>query len=111
MGIGSALLEERLLDKGRMVNPNLTDYKIVSTGEMPLMENVKSVFVESAPHKDGPYGAKGMVETAMCSIAPAIANAIYNAIGVRIRGDLLTPDKILEALALDKILEVPGQEV
>ena len=64
---------------------------------MPKMKDIQEILVEF-PCVWGPFGAKGMSETAHTTAAPAIANAIYNAIGLRIRGDHLTPDRILEAL-------------
>jgi CO/xanthine dehydrogenase Mo-binding subunit len=98
MGISDTLYEEMLMERGTVINPNFTDYRIASTGEMPLLENMKSIFVESTPHKDGPYGAKGFGEGAMIAIQPAIANAIHDAVGVRIKDLPITPEKILKAL-------------
>ena len=65
--------------------------------DMPKSEDFREIIVE-VPCPYGPYGAKGMAETGTTVGAPAIANAIYNAVGVRIRGDHFTPDRILEAL-------------
>ena len=98
MGIGDALYEEMQVVRGVVTNPNFTDYKIVSTTEMPLVKNINSVFVESAPHKDGPYGAKGLGEAVMVSMEPAIGNAIYDAVGVRITELPITPEKLFRAL-------------
>ena len=91
--------ENFVIDKstGVVSNPNLLDYKIMTILDMPKMQDMQETFVEY-PCAWGPFGAKGMSETAMSTGAPAIANAVYNAIGVRIRGAHLTPDKILEAL-------------
>lgn len=97
MGVGSALWEEVMLDKGKVLNPNLHDYKTPTALNMPKMENYKS-FLVSAPHKDGPYGAKGTGETQMTPTAPAIANAIYNAVGVRIKDLPITRQKIFKVL-------------
>ena len=63
--------------------------------DMPEME---SIIVEHI-HKDGPFGAKGVGEAGNVPMPPAIANAIYNAVGVRIYDLPITPEKILEALA------------
>ena len=65
--------------------------------DMPKMADMEEIIVEY-PTTWGPFGAKGMSETAMTTPAPAIANAVYNAIGVRIRGDHLSPERILKAL-------------
>jgi CO/xanthine dehydrogenase Mo-binding subunit len=98
MGIGSAIYEEMVMDRGTVTNPGFHDYRLPSTTVMPLAENVKSMFVESAPHKDGPFGAKGFAEGAVIGTEPAIANAIYDAVGIRIKDLPITPEKILKAL-------------
>ena len=98
MGIGSALYEETLMKKGQVLNPNFTDYRLPLAGQMPPNENMKSIFVESAPHKDGPFGAKGFSEGVVTGMEPAIANAIYNAVGVRIKELPITPEKVIMAL-------------
>ncbi len=99
LGNGWVRSEEAVIDKklGVMLNPNLLDYKIMTILDMPKREDLQEIIVEF-PTPWGPFGAKGMSETATTSQAPSLANAIYNAIGVRIRGDHLTPDRILEAL-------------
>jgi CO/xanthine dehydrogenase Mo-binding subunit len=79
------------------MNPNLLDYKILTFLDMPHSDGIREIFVER-PCAWGPFGAKGMSETPITTPAPALANAIYNAIGVRITGEHLTPDRILEAL-------------
>ncbi len=55
MGIGSALYEELVVDKGAVLNPNFKDYRIPSTMQIPTGENMKSMIVSSTPHKDGPF--------------------------------------------------------
>ncbi len=99
MGNGYVRTEELVIDQntGVMLNPNLLDYKIMTILDMPKGGDFQEIFVE-VPNPWGPFGAKGMSETATTTQAPAIANAIYSAIGVRIRGDHLTPSRILEAL-------------
>jgi xanthine dehydrogenase molybdenum-binding subunit len=82
---------------GVVLNPNLLDYKLMTMLDMPKMAEMNEIFVE-VPCPWGPFGAKGMAETACTAAAPALANAVYNAIGVRIKGDHLTPERILEAL-------------
>jgi CO/xanthine dehydrogenase Mo-binding subunit len=98
MGIGSALYEEILMEEGKVLNPNFTDYQIPVAIQMPPNKNIQSFFVESAPHKDGPYGAKGFGECANIAIEPAIAAAVYDAVGIRIRDLPITPEKVLRAL-------------
>ena len=97
MGIGIALHEDMRFDEnGRMANANLMDYKMPSFVEMPLSEYMKSIIVE-VPHQEGPYGAKGAGEIVVVPTSPALGNAIYDAIGVRIWDQPLTPEKIVKA--------------
>ena len=94
MGIGYAIMEEVELDKGDIKNKNFSDYIIPTSMDIP---NIKTYFVEDL-EATGPYGAKGMGESVMIPTAPAIINAIYNAIGVRIYDLPATCDKILLAI-------------
>jgi len=97
MGIGSALLEEVLVDNGVMLNPQFADYKIPTTLDCPDCDNYKTAIIETA-HREGPWGAKGVGEGTMVSSAPAIANAIYDAIGIRFHEIPMTPERVLTAL-------------
>lgn len=92
-GMGYALLEEARYESGVMLNPNFLHYRIPTALDVPPMT---TFLVETVD--PGPFGAKGVAEPAMTPTAPAIANAIYDAIGVRIRTLPITPQKILEAL-------------
>ena len=94
MGLGYALMEELVLEDGKPVNMNFTDYRIPTALDIP--ETIP-IFVESR-HEHGPYGAKGVGEPALAPTAPAIGNAIYRAIGVRITDLPITPEKVLRAL-------------
>jgi CO/xanthine dehydrogenase Mo-binding subunit len=94
MGLGYALMEELVLENGKPVNMNFTDYRIPTALDIP--ETIP-IFVESR-HEHGPYGAKGVGEPALSPTAPAIGNAIYRAIGVRITDLPITPEKVLRAL-------------
>jgi CO/xanthine dehydrogenase Mo-binding subunit len=98
MGIGSALYEGFIFDKdGTLMNPNLHDYRCPSAVEVPSGKNMASFIIE-APHREGPYGAKGMGEAAMNATAPAIANAIFNATGARVKNIPMTPEVVLKAI-------------
>jgi CO/xanthine dehydrogenase Mo-binding subunit len=99
MANGWVRSESFIIDKrtGVVLNPDLLGYKIMTMLDMPKIEDMHEIFVE-VPCPWGPFGAKGMSETACTATAPALANAIYNAIGVRIKGDHLTPERILEIL-------------
>jgi len=94
-----ARAEELIIDKetGVVLNPDLLDYKIMTILDMPKMDDMQEIIVEH-PSAWGAFGSKGFSETGATSGAPAIANAVYNAIGVRIRGEHITPAAILEAL-------------
>ncbi len=92
--IGWTLFESLQLEGGRLLNGNFADYTMPSPLSLPKL---RSGIVESN-EPNGPYGAKGASETAILPGAPAIANAIFNAIGVRIRDLPITPEKILSAL-------------
>jgi CO/xanthine dehydrogenase Mo-binding subunit len=81
MGIGYALYEELVLEQGRVVNASFADYHVPTAQETPV---VKAVFVEN-PDPAGPFGAKGIGETACIPTAAAIANAVYDATGRRVK--------------------------
>ena len=94
-GMGFALTEELLLDgAGRPLNPNFRDYKIFSAKDMPRLT---TILVETEEPL-GPFGAKSISEVPINGPAPAIANAIYNAVGVRIRKLPIRPEDVLRAL-------------
>ncbi|HMA80435.1 MAG TPA: xanthine dehydrogenase, partial [Candidatus Binatia bacterium] len=82
-----------------LINGSLLDYQVASFKDMP--ESVRPIVVQ-VPHEDGPFGAKGAGETGALTVAPAIANAIHEACGVRIRDLPITPEKVLRALVDQK---------
>jgi xanthine dehydrogenase molybdenum-binding subunit len=94
MGIGYAVSEDLVIEDGIVINPSFRDYKLVTAPEMP---DVEFHFVEN-DNENGPYGAKGISELPAIVTAPAIANAVYNAIGIRFNDPPLTPEKIVRAL-------------
>ena len=93
-GLGATLYEEMLVNDGVVTNPTFADYKIPTTMDVPV---IVPVFVETS-HDEGPYGAKGLGEPVLAPTSPAIANAIFNATGVRITSLPITPEKVLRAL-------------
>ena len=95
MGIGSALFERMISDRGRTLNPNFTDYILPTVMDMPDLNDQETFLVE-ALHKDGPYGAKGLGEATMIPVAPAIANAVFHAVGIRFKDLPLEPDRIVQ---------------
>ncbi len=94
MGIGQALYESMRFRDGLLLNPNLLDYKIPTPFETPEMD---IVIVESID-PEGPFGAKECGEGALAPIIPAIGNAIYDAVGLRMRQLPMTPEKILAGI-------------
>ena len=106
-GIGMALMEEQVIKEGITLNPDLTGYLIPTSMDTPqfvtrLVENEDS---------EGPFGAKGIGEPATIATAPAIANAIYDAIGVRIYDLPITPEKILKALKEKRNKQVKKEDL
>jgi xanthine dehydrogenase molybdenum-binding subunit len=88
-------MEELVVQEGKVLNPNFRDYKLLTS--LDDATEVTSIFVETN-HERGPYGAKGVGEPVLAPTAPAIGNAICDAIGVRIKDLPITPEKILKAL-------------
>jgi putative selenate reductase molybdopterin-binding subunit len=98
-GMSYALTEEYLLDeKGRMRNPNFADYKIFSAADLPV---IKTILVPTY-EETGPFGAKSVSEICINGAAPAISNAIYDAVGVRLRRLPMTPERVLAAIKAKK---------
>ncbi|MBN1101974.1 MAG: molybdopterin-dependent oxidoreductase [Deltaproteobacteria bacterium] len=94
--IGHALMEESLYDgRGHSLNPTWRDYKQPTSMDVPLEAVVEHVHTVD-PY--GPFGAKGAGEASSCSTLAAIANGIYDAVGVRIKDLPITPEKVLRAL-------------
>ncbi len=94
IGLGYALSENMRLRDGLMTNPCFRDYKLITAPEMPPLD---LHFIESHC-AEGPYGAKGVSELPTIVIAPAIANALYNATGVRIFNPPMSPETVARAL-------------
>ncbi len=94
-GVGQALLEELAYQEGLPINPNFLDYNLPRFLDLP--EKIETILVER-PNPVGPYGAKGCGETALIPVSPAIANAVMDAVGVRIQDLPITPEKVFNAL-------------
>ncbi|MDP2660499.1 MAG: molybdopterin-dependent oxidoreductase [Dehalococcoidia bacterium] len=94
IGQGQVLSEEMCWDGGQCVNPSYTSYGMPTALETPQIE---AIIVES-DDPNGPYGAKEAAETINIAIVPALANAISQAVGVRIQSLPITPERVLEAL-------------
>jgi xanthine dehydrogenase molybdenum-binding subunit len=107
MGLGYALTEQIISEKGQNMNPNFRDYKILTAKDVvPIEAPVLETYDE-----DGPFGAKGIGEPGCVPTAPAVANAIYDAVGVRIKDLPVTPEKVLAALREKQGLDLCGQPV
>lgn len=97
-GIGTVLFEDMRFDaRGRLINANFADYKIPTSMDIP--QEIVPIIIE-VPQGDGPAGARGVGEHTMIPVAPMIANAVEDALGIRIRSMPLTAEKI--ALAVKK---------
>ena len=95
MQLGFTIFEEMIFNEGQVVNASFADYKI--PGMLDLPDELSGVLVE-VPHQHGPFGAKGVGETGMFCVSPAIGNALYDAIEVRVTEMPLTPERVLRAL-------------
>ena len=95
MGFGHALFEETIYQEGQLQNGDAFQYRL------PVMKDIPEVFYSSMLEKEdgpGPFGSKGMSQTSIVTVAPAIGNAVYDALGVRVRSLPITPEKILRAM-------------
>ena len=98
MGIGEALMEGQVFRKGLHKQPSMLDYKSPTTLETP---EIHTILVET-DDPEGPFGAKEAGQGPLLPVIPAIANAIYHAIGVRFDEVPITPDMILKGLELKR---------
>ncbi|MHC4130120.1 MAG: xanthine dehydrogenase family protein molybdopterin-binding subunit [Planctomycetota bacterium] len=94
MGMGYAISENLVVEEGLVRNPSFCDYKLITAPEIP---RINAHFIETQD-PEGPVGAKGIGEAPAICTAPAIANALYNATGVRFYELPLTPERVLRAL-------------
>ncbi len=94
MGLSNTLLEELKTEKGCILNDSLADYKLATFLDMP---QIVPILVE-ARHREGPFGAKGVGEPAAGATGPAIGNAIFDAVGIRIKNLPITAEKVWAAL-------------
>jgi xanthine dehydrogenase molybdenum-binding subunit len=94
MGLGYALTEELIVKNGQVLNPDFLDYRLFTAADMPAIET----FIIETDDPEGPFGAKGVGEMGGTPTAAAIANAIYDAVGVRLTEVPMTPERVLAAL-------------
>lgn len=93
-GLAQALFEDLVTEQGLVMNPSFLEYKVPTALDVP---EIRPLLVE-VPDPGGPFGAKGMSEGSQIAPSPAIANAVYHAVGVRINDLPITPEKILKGL-------------
>jgi len=98
MGMGYALSEELIVEKGRVLNPSFHEYKLPTAVDIPEIH----FYPIETFDQQGPYGSKGVGEAPLIPTAPAIANAVSDAIGIKIDDLPITPEKILKALKNNK---------
>ncbi len=98
MGMGQALTEEMVWKDGMLMNPGLLEYRSPSSVESP---DIEPIIVESID-PEGPFGAKECSEGSLAATIPAIANAIFDAVGVRLHESPFTPERVLAALRAKK---------
>jgi CO/xanthine dehydrogenase Mo-binding subunit len=94
-GIGHTMLEEMVYEDGQLLNPNLIDYRVPTFDNVP--RKLSTVLIENG-NGPGPFGAKGMGEGGLLPVASAVANAVWQAVGVRIQNLPLTPPRVWAAL-------------
>ncbi len=98
MGLGQFLGEEVQFEEGRIANASFLDYKMVLSTDVPEIE---AIIVESED-PEGPFGAKECGEGALHPVLPAVANAVYDAVGIRIRKLPVTPDSVLSEIKRER---------
>ena len=97
MGVGAALMEELAIDKrhGFFVNHDLAGYEVPVHADIPHQD---VIFLEETDPTSSPMKAKGVGELGICGVGAAVANAVYNATGARVRHYPITLDKLLDKL-------------
>jgi CO/xanthine dehydrogenase Mo-binding subunit len=93
--MSTAIFEALLFKDGVPTNTSFVDYRIATAADVP--PELKAMIVE-VPQDDGPYGARGIGEHAMVPTIPAIANAVYNAVGIRMQAPPYLSEKVFMAL-------------
>lgn len=105
MAFGYAVMDGHIYHDGKMVNANMTDYRLPTVLETPLQKDfIRGISPDPLP--DGPYGAKGMAESITIPVGPAIAAAVYRAVGVRPTVMPMTAERILALIKEKKAKEI-----
>jgi carbon-monoxide dehydrogenase large subunit len=101
-GISSAIFEKMQLEQGVMQNPSFVDYRIATAADIP--REITNIIVE-VPQDDGPWGARGIGEHPMIPTIAALANAVYDAVGVRLDGPPYSAERIFLAMVDGGVVE------
>jgi CO/xanthine dehydrogenase Mo-binding subunit len=99
MGQGYALMEEVVAERGDFLTRGFSTYIIPTALDVPEQETI----IVEVPEKTGPFGAKGVGELPTCSVAPVIANAIHDAVGIRLQELPMTPEKVWKAMQKNEV--------
>ena len=94
MQLGFTLYEEMVFDGGQVTNASFADYKIPGFRDVPFMESD----LITSTQETGPFGAKGVGESSTFGVSPAIANAIHDAVGIRLMDLPIKPEALLRAI-------------
>ena len=94
-GIGQALFEDLVYSDGQLINGSLVDYRLPRFDDLP---ESFTTFIMEGGGGPGPYGAKGMGEGGILAVAPAVANAVHNAIAVRMQAVPLIPEMVWKGI-------------
>jgi xanthine dehydrogenase molybdenum-binding subunit len=104
MGLGYALSEELRIEDGRVLNPQFMEYALLSASDMPEIV----VHLIETVDEAGPFGAKGLGESGVIPVAAAVANAVKDAVGVRLTELPMTPERVFRALAARPLAPRPS---
>jgi CO/xanthine dehydrogenase Mo-binding subunit len=96
MGLGHTLFEELKYDDGQLLNPNVAEYRVPLCPDLP--EELECILIQNHDGP-GPYGAKGVGESGTIPFAPSVGNALFDAMGVRVRKLPLNPERVWQALS------------
>lgn len=108
MGLGHAILEEMIFDdQGILLNGNMVDFKLTTMTDSAI--DLRVALVESHPHPEGPYGAKGIGEPSMCGVESAVAFAVSHAVGSRFHNMPVKADDVLLAIKKNRAAQITGE--
>jgi len=95
MGLGQAMFEQMVFKDGKLLNPGALKYRVLLAADVPEYEAI----TQEQGHGPGPFGSKGIGEGTLLGVPAAIANAIHDAVGARVRKLPMSPENVFDALA------------